>query len=199
MKMKTPRPSSSTEAGGALPPSQTDQSAVTAWARAVCAGEIIAGPHVRNAARRHLDDLDHGAERGLIWDPGAAERVFRFFAAVLRLNGGQFEGEPFVLHPSQQFVVGSLFGWKRRDGKRRFRRAYIEEPKGQGKSPMAAGIGMYGLLADGEMRAEIYAAASKKDQAMVLFRDAVAMREQSPQLRERSPPPGGTRCGTSPT
>jgi hypothetical protein len=158
---------------------------VTAYARAVVAGSIVAGPHVRNACQRHLKDLKEGPKRGLRWDVDAAQRALGFFPDVLRLAGGQFEGLPFALQPSQQFIVGSLFGWKRKDGWRRFRRAYIEEGKGNGKSPLAAGIGLYGMMADGEDRAEVYAAASDRDQAMVLFRDAVAMVDQSPALDQR--------------
>jgi phage terminase large subunit-like protein len=164
---------------------------VTAWVNSIVAGEVIAGPHVRNAARRHLLDLAEGPQRGLRWDLAAALRAIGFFRDVLRLNGGQFEGRPFELHPSQAFIVGSLFGWGRRDGTRRFRRAYLEIAKGNGKSPLAAGIGHYCLLADGEARAEVYAAASKKDQAMVLFRDAVAMVDQSPALARRLTKSGG--------
>jgi phage terminase large subunit-like protein len=132
-----------------------------------------------------------GPKRGLVWDVAAAERAINFFPDVLRLNGGQFEGKPFVLHPSQAFKTGSIFGWKRADGTRRFRRAYIEEGKGNGKSPWAAGTGMYCLLADGEARAEVYAAGKDKNQAMVLFRDAVAMMDQSPALSRRLTPSGG--------
>lgn len=152
---------------------------------------IVAGPHVRNACRRHLDDLRHGAKRGLRWDLAAAQKAIGFFRDVLRLNGGQFEGRRFDLHPSQEFIVGSIFGWKRSDGTRRYRRAYIEIGKGNGKSPLMAGIGMWCLLADSEDRAEVYAAASKKEQAMVLFRDAVAMFQQSPALAARLTPSGG--------
>jgi phage terminase large subunit-like protein len=175
------------------PPTNTSphDDPVTAWAEAVKAGAIVAGPHIRNAARRHLLDLVDGPERGLTWDIAAAKRAIDFFPDVLRLNGGQFEGLTFDLHPSQAFMTGSLFGWKRADGTRRFRRGYIEAGKGSGKSPWAAGIGMYCLLADGEARAEVYAAASKKDQAMVLFRDAVAMCEQSPALNARLTKSGG--------
>ena len=151
----------------------------------------MAGPHVRNACRRHLRDLEEGPKRGLTWDLEAARRAIQFFPDVLRLAGGQFEGKPFELHPSQQFKTGSLFGWKRADGTRRFRRAYIEEAKGNGKSPWAAGIGHYCLMADREARAEVYAAAANTSQAMVLFRDAVAMREQSPALAARLTPSGG--------
>lgn len=164
---------------------------VTAWAKSVLSGKIVAGPYIRAAAGRHIKDLRDGPSRGLRWDIEAANRAINFFPDVLRLNGGQFEGKPFVLHPSQQFRIGSLFGWKRADGTRRFRRFYDEEAKGNGKSPMLAGIGIYGMVADGEARAEIYAAASKKDQAMVLFRDAVAMRAQSPALRKRLVTSGG--------
>lgn len=158
---------------------------VSDWANDVLSGNVIAGPHIRNACRRHLLDLEFGGERGIHYDRAAANRAINFFPDVLRLAGGQFEGRPFELHPSQKFRVGSLFGWKRDDGTRRFRRFYDEEGKGNGKSPLMAGIGMYCLVADGEARAEVYAAGSKKDQAMVLFRDAVAMREQSPALKKR--------------
>ena len=156
---------------------------VTAWAEDVMAGSIVAGPHVRDAAARHIRDLAEGPARGLFWDVAAARKVIGWFARNLRLNGGQFEGVPFILHPSQAFRVGSIFGWKHAaTGLRRFRRFYDEEGKGNGKSPMLGGIGLYLMVADGEARAEIYSAAAKKDQARILFQDAVAMVDQSPRL-----------------
>ena len=145
-------------------------------------GRIVAGPHVREQCRRHLRDLVEGPKRGLIWSPKAAAHFLGFCRDVLRLNGGEHEGTPFTLHASQAFIAGSLFGWLRLDGTRRFRIAYIEQGKGNGKSPLAAAIGLYGLVADKEPRAEVYAAATKKDQAMILYRDAVAMVDQSPHL-----------------
>ncbi|NDL70515.1 terminase large subunit [Vreelandella alkaliphila] len=157
----------------------------TAFAHAVAAGELIAGPQVRDACARHLRDLQGGEERGLFWDMDAANHAIGFFEEVLRLNGGRFEGEPFHLLPWQAFIVGCLYGWKASDGWRRFRVAYVETAKGSGKSPLAAGVGLYGLVADGEERAEVYAAATKKDQAQILFRDAVAMVDQSPLLATR--------------
>ncbi len=163
----------------------------TDFARAVVAREIIAGPHVRDACARHLRDLVDGPARGLTWDIEAANRAIGFFEDVLCLNGGDFEGKPFVVQPWQAFIIGSLFGWKGPDGYRRFRVAYVETAKGSGKSPLAAGIGLYGLTSDGEARAEIYAAATKKDQAQILFRDAVAMVDQSPMLRQRIEKSGG--------
>lgn len=163
---------------------------VTSYAASVVNGEIVAGPHVRATCSRHLRDLEKGGDRGLRWDIEAANRAQEFFPAILRLSEGQFEGEPFRLHPAQAFIVGSLFGWKRADETRRFRRAYVEQGKGNGKSPLAGGIGLYGLVADGEPGAQVFAAAAKMDQARILFNDAVAMVRQSPELERRLTPTG---------
>lgn len=162
----------------------------SAYARQVVKGKVIAGPHVRNACRRHLDDLKR--KDVLRWDKKRADRAIRFFEEKLKLSDGQFEGQAFKAHPSQDFIIGSLFGWyRKRDGFRRFRRAYIEQGKGNGKSPLAGGIGLYGLLADHEPGAEIYSAGATKDQASILFRDAVKMVGQSPDLDERLTRSGG--------
>jgi phage terminase large subunit-like protein len=158
---------------------------VTKYAKDVAAGRIVAGPYVRGACARHLDDMLHAKERGWTFDRVLLGRVLAFFSGVLRLNAGEFEGAPFHLSPWQAFIVGSLFAWVDADGARRFRVCYIETGKGSGKSPLAAGIGLYMLLADNEPRSEVYAAASKKDQAMVLFRDAVAMVQLSPSIARR--------------
>ena len=152
---------------------------------------MIAAPLVRLACERHLNDLAGGAARGLRWDWPAAERVLRFFPTVLRLAGGPHEGKPFELHPAQQFIVGALFGWKLGDV-RRFSAAYIEMGKGSGKSPLAAGVGLYMFSADGEPRAEVYSAAVDRDQAKILFRDAVVMVEMAPALSSRIKKSGGT-------
>jgi phage terminase large subunit-like protein len=168
---------------------------VTEYAQSVVDGVRVAGPHVRGQCARHLKDLKEGKKRGLVWDVDEANKALRFYSNVLKLNGGDFEGKPFELLPWQKFVVGSLFGWHGVDGFRRFRVAYVETAKGSGKSPLAAGIGMKGLVADNEPRAEIYSAATKKDQAMILFRDAVAMVDQSPELSKRLQKSGtGERC-----
>lgn len=163
----------------------TSRDPVTAYARKVVDGKIVAGPHVRDACSRHLKDLEQAPDGGFFFDLEKVSRAIGFFRDVLRLNGGEFEGKPYELIDWQQFIVGSIFGWVDAGGLRRFRMAYVETAKGSGKSPLAAGIGMYGLMADNEPRAEIYAAATKKDQAMILFRDAVAMRDLSPELAGR--------------
>jgi phage terminase large subunit-like protein len=180
--MKKTRPTSS---------SSTDLDRTKEYAEAVVAGVIVAGPHVRNACRRHLNDLEHGSKRGLRFSQEAANYGFRFFESMLKLSEGQFEGQEFKLHPSQAFIVGSIFGWQREDGTRRFRRAYVEQGKGNGKSPLAGGIGLLGLSSDGEAGAQIYAAAAKKEQAGILFADAVKMVKASDALKKRLALSGG--------
>src|SRR3990167_6784754 len=176
-------------------PSSSGVDPVTEYAQSVVDGVRVAGPHVRGQCARHLRDLKEGKKRGLVWNVDEANKALRFYSNVLKLNGGDFEGKPFVLLPWQQFVIGSLFGWQGSDGYRRFRVAYVETAKGSGKSPLAAWVGMKGLVADKEPRAEIYSAATKKDQAMILFRDAVAMRDQSPELSKRIGKSGtGEKC-----
>jgi phage terminase large subunit-like protein len=160
----------------------------TTYAKSVLAGKIVAGPHVRNACRRHIEDLKR---TDIKFDKEDAAKALRFFEERLKLSEGQFENQPFRSAPAQDFIIGSLFGWKKRDGTRRFRRAYIEQGKGNGKSPLAGGIGLYGLTADGEAGAEIYSAGATKEQAGILFRDAVKMVNQSPALAKRITPSGG--------
>ena len=138
-----------------------------------------------------MRDLSEGPARGLYFDTAAADRALNFFPDVLRLAEGEFDGQPFILQPWQKFIVGSLFGWKGADGLRRFRNAYVEIGKGNGKSPLAAGIGIYMLTADGEASAECYSAAVTKDQAGILFRDAARMVDVSPALKSRIAASGG--------
>lgn len=164
---------------------------VYAYALDVVEKRIVAGPNVRLACQRHLDDLQNAERLGFYWDLKAAQRTIAFFPTVLRLAGGEFENTPFELHIAQKFIVGSLFGWKDKDHSRRFRVAYIEMGKGNGKSPLAAGIGLYMLCSDKEYRAEVYSAAVDKDQARVLFRDAVAMVDLSDELTAKIQKSGG--------
>jgi phage terminase large subunit-like protein len=164
---------------------------VTAYALGVVAGRVVAGRFVRLACERHLRDLEEGPARGLQWSPKQARYAIGYFQDVLRLSGGPTKIMPFVLTPSEAFVVGSLFGWLGADGFRRFRTAYVEVGKGWGKSPLAAGIGLLMQTADGEQQAEVYSGAAKKDQAMILFRDAVSMVARSPALDARMKRSGG--------
>ena len=157
------------------------------YARDVLAGRIVAGRLVQLACQRHLDDLERGGERGLIWDAAAAQHALTFFSH-LRHSVGEWAHQPFVLQGRQAFVIGCLFGWKHRNGVRRFRTAYVEVARKNGKSAMLAGTALYALVADGELGAQVYAAATTRDQARIVFSEAERMVSASPALRARVTP-----------
>ena len=153
----------------------------TRYARAVQSGDVAAGPLVQAACRRHLADLERSDLR---FDPAAADRALTFFR-FLRHSKGEWAGSTVLLQPWQEFIVGSLFGWRRPDRMRRFRRAYIEVSRKNGKTLLLAGVGLYLAFFDGEPGAEVYAAATKRDQAKICWTDASRMVAASSDLQRR--------------
>lgn len=147
----------------------------TRWAWEVVNGRVVSGHLAIRACQRHLNDIENGPRRGLHWRPERAAHALDFFPSVLRVTAGTCEGKPFELPSYTAFVVGSLFGWVRDDGRLRFRRSWVETGKGQIKSPLAAAIGLYTMAFRGIARSECYAIAKDRNQANVLFQDAVAM------------------------
>lgn len=135
------------------------------------------------ACKRHLDDLKDGHKRGLRFDVAAAQYRIEFFPRFLRHSKGQWARQAVELSPWQKFVIGAVFGWKRADGSRRFRVVYEELPRKQGKSTKLAGVGIMQLTIDNEGGAEVYSAATKKDQARIIFDEAKRMVASSPELR----------------
>lgn len=158
---------------------------VREYAEKVLSGKILAGGLIKKACERHLRDLETADMRGLYFDPDAAHHAIDFFR-FLRHSKGEWGGCTFELELWQRFIVGSIFGWKRKeDGMRRFRTVYIEVPRKNGKSTMLAGIGLYLFVCDGEPGAEIYTAATKRDQARITHSEATRMVKASPALRKR--------------
>jgi phage terminase large subunit-like protein len=133
----------------------------------------------------HLDrPLSPAAAKLFYFDQEAANRALRFFERVLTHTKGEHAGQPFILEQWQARVIGELFGWRRRaDGSRRYRKAYFEIPRKNGKSTLGAGIALYLLLADGEPGAEVYTAAADRDQASIVYDMAAKMADQSEVLR----------------
>lgn len=152
-----------------------------AYADDVIAGRVVAGRWVRLACERHKRDLEHGRERGLYFDEMAARMGLAFFT-VLRHSKGEWAGQVIKLEPWQQFYLWGLFGWRRADGSRRFRTSYLEVARKNGKSTLMAGVGLYLVAADNEPGAEVYTAATKRDQARIIHQEAVRMVKQSPVL-----------------
>lgn len=148
----------------------------------VLIGRQVACKWVRLAVERHVRDLETGHQRGLVFDEAAAKKAIAFFA-LLKHSKGEWAGKPITLEPWQQFHLWVLFGWKRADGTRRFRTSYLEVGRKNGKSTMAAGVGLFLLVADDEPGAEIYTGATKRDQARIIHAEAVRMVKQSSVLQ----------------
>lgn len=114
------------------------------------------------------------------------QHVCEFFRRYLRHSKGEWAGQRFELTPIQRdLIVMPLFSWVRPDGRRRFRTADIWVPKKNFKSTLAAGLGLYGLRADCEPGAEVYAAAVDRKQAGIVFGEAANMVDASPALRSK--------------
>lgn len=143
------------------------------YADAVVAGRLPAGVYHRRACERHQRDRARENTRAFpyVFDYARAERFFRF-AERLRHYKGQWAGELITLQRHQQFRLGSLFAWTHRTtGLRRFRTAYNELPRKQGKSLEAAVIALYVSFFDHEAGAEGYCIATKREQAKIVFND----------------------------
>jgi phage terminase large subunit-like protein len=125
-------------------------------------------------------------DAGCFFDLEAAERVRRFLAKLVRQSKGDFAGKPLELLEWQwRKVIGPLYGWKRPNGRRRYRRASVWVAKKNGKSTLAAALILYGLVGDGEPGAEVYGAAADRNQASIIFDEVSAMVKQSPALEKR--------------
>lgn len=116
------------------------------------------------------------------FDVDAADWAEGFFPAMLVHHIGEYNGQPFELLDYQRVLIRAAFGWKRRDGLRRFRKVFLAIPKGNGKSPLCSGVGLLLAAFDNEAGAEVYAAAADKQQARIVFDTARIMVEKSEKL-----------------
>ena len=151
----------------------------------VVSGRRVAGELEKLAVARHLDDEKYCVERGFYWDEKAAMKALSFFS-LLKHYQGEWAGKELILEGWQCFIIASIFGWKKAGGVRRYSTAYIEVSRKNGKTLLAAGIGLYLMYMDGEDGAQVYSAAVDKEQAKVCWDAAVAMVEQSPVLKKRT-------------
>ena len=151
----------------------------------VLSGVRVAGELEFLAVKRHVEDVKFATELGIYWDEKAAMKALAFFS-LLKHYQGEWAGQELVLEGWQCFIVGSLFGWKKAGGVRRYNTAYVEVARKNGKTLLAAGIGLYLMYMDDEDGAQIYSAAVDKEQAKVCWDAAVAMVEQSKVLEKRT-------------
>jgi len=152
----------------------------------ILSGKIGSCAYVKKAVERHVGDLKRVKHKdfGYVFVPEEGFRVIKFFN-FLRHSKGEWAGSVFTPSGWQQFILYVVFGWRKKsDGTRRFRTVYLEVPRKNGKTTLAAGIGLYLLDGDNEPGAEVYVAATKYDQAKLCHTEAIRMVKSSPLLRD---------------
>jgi phage terminase large subunit-like protein len=120
-----------------------------------------------------------------VFNQALADKAIEWFPKYLKHTKGKWAGVPFELLDWQKNIIGKLFGTVKEDGTRQYTTVYVEIPKKQGKSELAAGVALRLLFADHEPGAEIYGAAADRDQASIVFNVAADMVRQSPALGKR--------------
>lgn len=162
--------------------------AANQYARDVVRGKISVCRYVVLACQRHLDDLEKAVKKNYPYkfDKERAERVAKFIQLLPHTKGEwAFKRMPITLEPWQLFIICTVFGWvHKKTGYRRFREAYNEIPRKNGKSAITAGIGLYMFAADDEFGAEVYSGATTEKQAWEVFRPARLMAQRTEALRE---------------
>ena len=154
------------------------------YIREVTSGKVPVCKMVKLAVKRHVADLKK-SKAGTFpyyFDQKKAQSAIIFFSLLVHTKG-KLAGQKLKPEPWQQFIIAMIYGWRRVDNnKRRFRKAYIQVARKNGKSFLAAGVSLYDLIT--EPGAEVYSAATKKDQARIVFDDAKKTVQYSKDLKK---------------
>lgn len=149
----------------------------------VLSAKILACKYVINACQRQKEDLKR---KDLLYtfDEAKANRICKFIELLPHIKG-QWAGKPITLEPWQIFILTTVFGWVNENGFRRFKMVYTEVPRKNAKSTLSSGVALYLLAADGEGGAEVYSAATTRDQAKIVWEDAKRMADRCKGLQAK--------------
>ncbi len=160
----------------------------------VASGKVPTCKWVKLACKRHARDIKKSKKKiyPYKFDEKKAQYACAFMELLPHVKGKWADIDPKTkkpnlakLEPWQKFIVCSIFGWvKKSNGMRRFKKARIYVPRKNGKSFLAAGIGLYMLCADGEIGAEVYSGATSEKQAWEVFSPARLMVMRRPEMAE---------------
>ena len=148
----------------------------------VLSGKTPACVYVKQACKRQKDDLKRKKFQ-YHFNEDRASRPCKFTELLCNVKGPK-AGERIKLEPWQVFILTTVFGWIDNNDARRYQRAYVEVPRGNGKSTLLSCIALYMLTADKELGADCYSFATTRDQAKIVFNDALAMARGNVDLRK---------------
>lgn len=168
-----------------FPPDYPLRGELVEYSNAVLTGEIAACQKHKWACKRFLNDLEReGTDTfPFVFDEQAALR-FLSWMRLFKHRKGVLAGQRIDPHIIQRFIFGNIYGWKHRDtGYRRFRKAYWQVGRKNAKSQSLACVGSYELMAFGAGASEVYCAATKKEQARIVWAEAEKMLRQCDELQ----------------
>ena len=151
---------------------------------AMRSGKCIVGKRIRRQYEKLSQDI-HEPSGGYVFNQKRAERPIQFIERFCKHSKGEWAGKPVKLELFQKAFISALFGFvNETTGGRRYKETMLYVARKNGKSTLLSGIALYCLIADGEAGAEVYSIANKKDQARLVFTEALNMVRQSPELLE---------------
>lgn len=156
------------------------------WAE-IEAGREVVSDKVRRTYKKIVSDIQD-ANSAYFYSPGRANHIIEFFENFCHHSKGDVGGQKVVLELWEKAALATIFGFIDIDGNRRYREAILIVGKKNGKSLLASGVGLYLQVGDGEAGPEVYAVATKKDQAKIIWNEAKRMVRKSPALLKRIKP-----------
>lgn len=160
-----------------------DYNPIREYWQAILAGREVVGKKIYKTYKHLVWQLNNPGQ--FFYSPARANHVIEFFENYLHHSKGKLGGKLVVLELWQKALLAAVFGFVDIDGNRQFRKALLVVGKKNGKSTIASGVGLYMQLADGEPGPEVYAVATKKDQAKIIWQEAKRMVRKSPSLLKR--------------
>lgn len=147
-------------------------------------GKEVVGEKLRRTYKKIVRDIeDENSE--YYYSPARANHALEFIENFCRHSKGKMGGKPVILELWEKAMLATIFGFVDIEGYRKYNRAVLIIGKKNGKSLIASAVGLYLQVADGEPGPEIYAVATKKDQAKIIWQEAKSMVRKSPTLRKR--------------
>ena len=163
-----------------------DYNPIREYWNAIESGQEVVSYKVRKTYRKLIYDQDHPDE--YFYSNRRANHVIEFAENFCRHSKGKFGGKKVVLELWEKALLAAVFGFIDIEGNRKYREAILIVGKKNGKSLISSIVGLYLLVADGEAGPEVYAVASKKDQARIIWSESKRMVNKSPSLRKRIKP-----------
>lgn len=153
---------------------------IIAYYEKIKSGEITVSKKIRKTYKKLVWDINHPDE--YFYSDKRAEHAINFIENYCKHSKGKYGGRAVILELWEKAMIAAIFGFIDINGNRKYREALLIVAKKNGKSLLASAVGLYMQIADGEAGAEIYAVATKRDQAKIIWSEAKRMVKKSPFL-----------------